>query len=415
MAHDVFVSYSIRDKDVADTIVARLEAKSVTCWIAPRDVVPGADWGESIIDGIESSRIMILIFSKSANESSQIKREVECAVNKGVYIIPFRIEDIPPTRSLEYFISTSQWMDAFAPPMERHLNDLAKTVKAVLAIPSPPKPVDIEAPANLQLPKPVDIAAPVTAVGRTEPVADGSTAHISSRSRMVMIATVPAVLVLAAVAWYMGHKREVMPGKAGPAKVATASESKSDKSAQPFSDLTPTVKPSASVAPTVEPSSPLPSASVEPNPVVEPSASPNDTGAQKLTKVFVKKYGFSVLLPIELFPDAATKLANANTDRLVSVNGCFRVAFNVLSGPVKKAYDNCIAEFRKKANHTTIDYKVLKETWFVVSGESGTTGYYTKGVKRGKDIVVMQLEYEGTVCHITDAMLTEMSHKFDGK
>jgi hypothetical protein len=60
-----------------------------------------------IINAIESSRIMILIFSKSANVSPQIKREVERAVNKGVYIIPFRVDDIPPARSLEYFISTS--------------------------------------------------------------------------------------------------------------------------------------------------------------------------------------------------------------------------------------------------------------------------------------------------------------------
>jgi len=48
-------------------------------------VVPGADWGESIINAIESSRIMVLIFSQSVNASPQIKREVERAVNKGVY------------------------------------------------------------------------------------------------------------------------------------------------------------------------------------------------------------------------------------------------------------------------------------------------------------------------------------------
>jgi hypothetical protein len=66
---------------------------------------------------------MILIFSKSANVSPQIKREVERAVNKGVYIIPFRVDDILPARSLEYFISTSQWMDAFSPPLERHLDN----------------------------------------------------------------------------------------------------------------------------------------------------------------------------------------------------------------------------------------------------------------------------------------------------
>ena len=83
MASDVFVSHSIKDKAIAEAIVARLEADSVTCWIAPRDVVPGADWGESIIDAIESSRIMVLIFSRNADASPQIKREVERAVNKG--------------------------------------------------------------------------------------------------------------------------------------------------------------------------------------------------------------------------------------------------------------------------------------------------------------------------------------------
>ena len=69
---------------------------------------------------------------------SQIKREVENAVNKGVYIIPFGLMT-SLHKSLEYFISTSQWMDAFSPPLERHLDNLAKTVKAVLK--SPPLPV----------------------------------------------------------------------------------------------------------------------------------------------------------------------------------------------------------------------------------------------------------------------------------
>ena len=146
MAHDVFVSYSVKDKSVADAIVARLEAESVRCWVAPRDVVPGADWGESIIDAIESSRIMVLVFSSSANASPQIKREVERAVDKGVYIIPFRVDNIEPTRALEYFISTAQWMDAFPPPLEKHFDSLAKTAKAILAG-SPPLPRPAPAPS----------------------------------------------------------------------------------------------------------------------------------------------------------------------------------------------------------------------------------------------------------------------------
>ena len=188
MAHDVFVSHSVKDKAVADAIVARLEADSVTCWIAPRDVVPGADWGESIIDAIESSRIMILIFSRNADASPQIKREVERAVNKGVYIIPFRVDDIPPTKSLEYFISTSQWMDAFLPPLERHFDNLAKTVKAVLK--SPPLPG-----ANVP-------AQPEKASSPKPPI------RPAWRKSILIGVTIAALLIVGGMAWYFGHRRK---------------------------------------------------------------------------------------------------------------------------------------------------------------------------------------------------------------
>jgi hypothetical protein len=194
MAHDVFVSHSEKDKAVADAVVARLEAESVSCWVAPRDIVPGADWGESIINAIESSRIMILIFTQSANVSPQIKREVERAVNKGVYVIPFRVDDIPPARSLEYFISTSQWMDAFSPPLERHLDNLAKTVKSVLK--SPPLPsVNIAVrPEKPPIPRP-------------------SVPRPSWRKSIFIAGAIAVLMIVGSAGWYLGHKREVPSGK----------------------------------------------------------------------------------------------------------------------------------------------------------------------------------------------------------
>lgn len=106
MNFDVFISYAHQDKTTADAACAILEGDGTRCWIAPRDILPGADWSESIIDAIAKARIMILVFSGHANASPQIKREVERAVNKGIPIIPMRIEDISPSKALEYFIST---------------------------------------------------------------------------------------------------------------------------------------------------------------------------------------------------------------------------------------------------------------------------------------------------------------------
>jgi TPR repeat protein len=90
------------------------------------------DWGESIIDALTQSRAFVLVFSSHANSSPQIKREVERAVNHGLPIIPLRIEDVAPIKSLEYFISSPHWLDAFSPPLERHLNYLADILGHIL-------------------------------------------------------------------------------------------------------------------------------------------------------------------------------------------------------------------------------------------------------------------------------------------
>jgi hypothetical protein len=129
---DVFISYSSQDKPTADAACAALEAANIRCWIAPRDINPGRDYGESIIDAIENARVFVLIFSSSANASPQIKREVERAVSKGLPIIPVRIEDVMPSRTLEYFISSPHWLDAFPPPRERYFAKLIVSVRALL-------------------------------------------------------------------------------------------------------------------------------------------------------------------------------------------------------------------------------------------------------------------------------------------
>ena len=133
MAHDVFISYSSKDKTTADALCVTLESQGIRCWIAPRDVTPSREWGECIIDALEEARIMVLIFTADADASPQIHREVERAVNRGIAILPFRIENVIPGRALEYFIGNVHWLDALTPPMEEHLKSLAETIKVLLA------------------------------------------------------------------------------------------------------------------------------------------------------------------------------------------------------------------------------------------------------------------------------------------
>jgi serine/threonine-protein kinase len=137
VAHDVFVSHSHHDKPEADAVCASLEATGIRCWIAPRDIVPGQEWGAAIVDAIRASRVMVLVFSAHANASSQVTREVERAVHTGTVVVPFRIEDVAPERSLEFFLGTPHWLDALTPPFEAHLKHLVAAVTSFLTVREP--------------------------------------------------------------------------------------------------------------------------------------------------------------------------------------------------------------------------------------------------------------------------------------
>jgi hypothetical protein len=132
MAHDVFISYSSKDKEAAKAVCAKLESEGIKCWIAPRDIPPSAKYAQSIMKGISSSRVMIFIFSSHAGSSEHIESEIDRAFNKNIPIIPLRLEDIPLSGSLEYYLSTAQWFDALTPPLDDHLERLPEAVRQLL-------------------------------------------------------------------------------------------------------------------------------------------------------------------------------------------------------------------------------------------------------------------------------------------
>jgi hypothetical protein len=165
MAHTVFICHSRIDKNVADAACALLESRRIPCWIAPRDILGGDEWGDSIVDAINECQIVLVIFSTNANTSPQVRREIERAVSKGKIILPFRIEDIQPTGAMEYALGNTHWLDALTPPMEASLEHLADTVvrivnrddrnKSPSAPPPAPKSAQQEfAPPPAPIPRP---------------------------------------------------------------------------------------------------------------------------------------------------------------------------------------------------------------------------------------------------------------------
>ncbi|HUX72448.1 MAG TPA: toll/interleukin-1 receptor domain-containing protein [Steroidobacteraceae bacterium] len=132
MPRPVFISYSQADGECARELVDVVEAAGIACWIAPRDVSPSAEWAAEIIDAISAAKVMVLVFSANSNGSPQVSREVERAVHKQLAIVPFRIDDVLPAKSLEYFLSAQHWLDAFAPPRAPHYESLCRHLRRLL-------------------------------------------------------------------------------------------------------------------------------------------------------------------------------------------------------------------------------------------------------------------------------------------
>ncbi|MCI9073497.1 MAG: toll/interleukin-1 receptor domain-containing protein [Lachnospiraceae bacterium] len=87
----MFISHSSRDAAIAGQICDRLEKNGLNCFIAPRDIRPGKEYAEEIVNGIDNSAAMVLLMSRNANGSPHVLREVEYAVSGGTPILVYKI------------------------------------------------------------------------------------------------------------------------------------------------------------------------------------------------------------------------------------------------------------------------------------------------------------------------------------
>src|ERR1700722_3087733 len=129
----VFVSYASQDAKIANAVVENLEQLGIKCWFAPRDVTPGSQYADQIVAAINDAKVLVLVLSEHAIASPHVGREIERAASKGRRIIGLRADAAPLTRSFEYFLSESQWIDIAALGVPAALTKLTQVVRQALA------------------------------------------------------------------------------------------------------------------------------------------------------------------------------------------------------------------------------------------------------------------------------------------
>ena len=94
MAHDVFISYSTKNTEYADAVCKKLEDNGIECWIAPRNIKTGTNYAKEIMDGLKLSKLVVLIFSKDAQESEYVNNEIDTAFSKnGQPIVALKVDE----------------------------------------------------------------------------------------------------------------------------------------------------------------------------------------------------------------------------------------------------------------------------------------------------------------------------------
>jgi hypothetical protein len=132
MARDVFISYAHLDGAVADRLRALLEENGLSCWIAPRDIVPGMTWADAIVEALQQSKIVVLVFSRHANESRQMARELDQADREGVPVVLLRIEEVEPARRIAYYLGNTQWLDVYKGSLADHEGRILVAIRTLV-------------------------------------------------------------------------------------------------------------------------------------------------------------------------------------------------------------------------------------------------------------------------------------------
>ena len=109
-----------------------LEQKGIRCWIAPRDIPGGVKYGKSIIMGVKTCKIMVVLFNNNANDSEGVETEVERAFHYKLTLIPFKLDETIPYDSLEFSFGSFQWLDATKGNPEDHFDLLYQNCARVL-------------------------------------------------------------------------------------------------------------------------------------------------------------------------------------------------------------------------------------------------------------------------------------------
>lgn len=128
----VFISYSSKERELAEEVKNILEKNSIRWWMAPHSIPPGSDYGYEIPNAIDECKVFLLILSVASQKSKWVPKEVKMAIDSGKIIVPFHIDGGDINRQFKFYLCDSQIISANN-RMEDAYNELVKRMDNIIS------------------------------------------------------------------------------------------------------------------------------------------------------------------------------------------------------------------------------------------------------------------------------------------
>ena len=136
----VFISYSSKNLKQAHNIRTYLEAQGISCWMAPESIPAGSNYTKEIPVAIRDCRVFLLLLSHHSLKSDWVLKELDTALSKKKYVVPFMLEDCALTDEFEFLLAGCHRHFASAPGALATLAELIHTMAGSAPPPPPPPP-----------------------------------------------------------------------------------------------------------------------------------------------------------------------------------------------------------------------------------------------------------------------------------
>jgi hypothetical protein len=129
----VFTSYSRRDIEIVDMIVAKMSAAGIQVWIDREAIKAGNTWRVQIVQAIDTCNAFVLMLSPNSAASDNVRKEIDLSQDSGRTIFAVMLEPVKLPAEIRYQLAGLQFIDIQMLGLEQAVDQLIGTVREHLA------------------------------------------------------------------------------------------------------------------------------------------------------------------------------------------------------------------------------------------------------------------------------------------